>query len=139
MSLTTMTTMTTMKQQRADDSRIQGCYFSEVTHICQHMGLQRENCTTVLLNGKNIISGRCVGWLPMKILQVVSFAKAALVVPVWPPPYKVHPKIACLPGAVNDQLELMRLHTCRFCQLSTCVPWADLCHILHPHSMHTPC
>ena len=131
--------VTTMKQQRADDSHIQGCYFGEVTHIRQHMGLQRENCSTVLVGGKTIISGHCVGWLPMKILQVVSYAKAALVVPVWSPPYEVHSKTGCLPGAVIDQLELMRLHTCRFCQYSTCIPSADLCHILHPHSMHKPC
>ncbi len=31
----------------------------------------------------------------MKILQVVSFAKAAVVVPVWSLPYEVHPKTGC--------------------------------------------
>ena len=69
---------------------------SEITHLRQHMALQQENRSTVVaLLGT--ISGCCLVWLPMKILRVVSVAKAALVVPVWSPPYEVHPKTGCLP------------------------------------------
>ena len=38
---------------------------------------------------------RLLCWVPMKILQVVEFAKDAVFVPTWSPLYEVHPKTGC--------------------------------------------